>query len=468
MNSIVTEIVGILKSETNIIKRERALVVFFLNLIRNLMALALEQVDQELSESMKNQGYQIEKKNQRSINMAFGEVTYARRRYVKAGTESRYPLDELMGFDKYKHYSVLAVRNILEVSSAATYRNTALAVNCLSGFNISHAQIGNLVKAAGQKIKEQQEADSRYEAQTSKKKVPVLYLEGDGVMIKGTKGRLEFHRYQVCEGIRNVTYKRRERVNAKEFVSLSRLDALNEAKEYLANAYDLTDTLIISNADGGAGYTEKDFDEIVGRCAKHEHFLDIFHLNQKIKDRLCFAPELQGKLIHALEFRYDRDLVNTILNTAESKLIDELDTAQNHEHLARLRSYIDRRWSDIKPFEMRNLKAAKAIGTCESNHRKYTYRVKGQGKYWSKAGAEGMLRILACIKNHDLEQWLNSDFETGRLISLDRKKLQAAARDSLKRRHETHIGIKHGELTAEAAGGSYLSKFNRMLNHINY
>ena len=71
---------------------------------------------------------------------------------------------------------------------------------------------------------------------------------------------------------------------------------------------------------------------------------------------------------------------------------------------------------------------------------------------------------------HGLEQWLNSDFETGKLISLERKKLQAAARDSLKRRHETHIGIQHGALTTEVAGGSYcyLSKFNRMLNHINY
>ncbi|WP_173002074.1 UPF0236 family transposase-like protein, partial [Lactobacillus helveticus] len=244
-------------------------------------------------------------------------------------------------------------------------------------------------------IKEQQEADSRYDAQTAKKQVPVLYLEGDG----------------------------------------------------------------------GAGYAKKDFDEIVGRCAKHEHFLDVFHLNKKIKDRLCFAPELQGKLIYALEFKYDRDLVNTILNTAESKLIDELNTVQNHEHLARLRSYIDRRWDDIKPFKMRNLKVTKAIGSCESNHRKYTYRVKGQGKYWSKAGAEGMLRILTCIKNHDLEQWLNSDFETGKLISLE---LQAAARDSLKRRHETHIGIQHGALTTEVADGSYLSKFNRKLNHINY
>ena len=233
MELSVTEIVKIIKSETNIIKREKAIAFFFLNLIRELMSLALERADQELSESMKNQGYQIEKKNQRSINMAFGEATYVRRRYVKAGQESRYPLDKFMGFDKYNHYSVLAVRNILGVSSVATYRNTALAVNCLSGFNISHAQIGNLVKTAGQKIKEQQEADSRYDAQTAKKQVPVLYLEGDG----------------------------------------------------------------------GAGYAKKDFDEIVGRCAKHEHFLDVFHLNKKIKDRLCFAPELQGKLIYALEFK---------------------------------------------------------------------------------------------------------------------------------------------------------------------
>ena len=55
---------------------------------------------------------------------------------------------------------------------------------------------------------------------------------------------------------------------------------------------------------------------------------------------------------------------------------------------------------------------------------------------------------------HGLEQWLNSDFETGKLISLERKKLQAAARDSLKRRHETHIGIQHGALTSEVAGGA--------------
>lgn len=191
MNSIVTEIANIIKSEDNYIKRERKIICFFLNLIKEIMALALAKVDDEMITKVKAQGYQIDKKNERSINMAFGEVRYVRRRYVCPGKQARYPLDELMGFDKYKRYSILAVKNILEVSSVATYRNTALAANCLSGFNISHMQVGNWVKMAEKNIKAGQEADSRYDAAGTKKKVPVLYLEGDGVVIKGTKSRLE-------------------------------------------------------------------------------------------------------------------------------------------------------------------------------------------------------------------------------------------------------------------------------------
>ncbi|WP_201780436.1 UPF0236 family transposase-like protein, partial [Lactobacillus kefiranofaciens] len=190
---------------------------------------------------------------------AFGEISYWRRRYACPGKKAKYPLDKLMGYDKYKRYSVLAVKDILQVSAVATYRNTALAVNTLSCFKISHSQVGKLIVQAGKQIKVQQQSEERYDGITQKKKVPVLYLEGDGVVIKGTKKRLEFHRYQVCEDIIN-----------------------------------LSDTLIISNADGGAGYAKKDFDEIVGYCRQHEHFLDVFHLNKKIKDRLSFMPAMQG------------------------------------------------------------------------------------------------------------------------------------------------------------------------------
>ena len=340
------------------------------------------------------------------------------------------------------------MKDILQVSAVATYRNTALAVNTLSCFNISHSQVGKLIVQAGKLIKAQQQSEERY----------------DGVVIKGTKKRLEFYRYQVCEDIINLSKTCRKRVQVKEFVSLSRLDALQEIKAYLANTYDLSDTLIISNADGGAGYAKKDFDEIVGYCRQHEHFLDVFHLNKKIKDRLGFMPAMQSKLISAVEFKYDRHLTDVILDTIESNLVDELNTPENHENLKRLRSYPHRRWVDIKPFKMRHLSVIKAIGCCESNHRKYTYRVKVQGKYWSEDGAEGILRVLTCIKNNELEYWLSGEFAGGQLDIGDQEELKGAVRASLRKTHEAHLGIHHGAIESLTAGHSYLDDFGRKLS----
>ena len=72
-------------------------------------------------------------------------------------------------------------------------------------------------------------------------------------------------------------------------------------------------------------------------------------------------PAMQSKLISAVEFKYDRHLTDVILDTIESNLIDELNTPENHENLRRLRSYLHRRWVDIKPFKMRHLSVIKAI-----------------------------------------------------------------------------------------------------------
>ena len=67
MESIIADIVKIIKSENNVIAREKALMCYFFDLIRELMTAALEEVDAGLVEETKKQGYQIEKKNKRSI-----------------------------------------------------------------------------------------------------------------------------------------------------------------------------------------------------------------------------------------------------------------------------------------------------------------------------------------------------------------------------------------------------------------
>lgn len=91
---------------------------------------------------------------------------------------------------------------------------------------------------------------------------------------------------------------------------------------------------------------------------------DIINVSKTRRKRVL--PAMQSKLISAVEFKQDRHLTDVILDTIESNLVDELNTPENHENLKRLRSYLHRRWVDIKPFKMRHLSVIKAIGCCES------------------------------------------------------------------------------------------------------
>lgn len=56
MESIITDIVKIIKFENNVIAREKELMCYFFDLIRELMKLALEEVDAGLVEKTKNWG----------------------------------------------------------------------------------------------------------------------------------------------------------------------------------------------------------------------------------------------------------------------------------------------------------------------------------------------------------------------------------------------------------------------------
>lgn len=62
MDTIVHELAEILKSETDIIAKEKAVVNFFIQLVSFIFALALQQVDDSLVETQKAKGYHIEKR----------------------------------------------------------------------------------------------------------------------------------------------------------------------------------------------------------------------------------------------------------------------------------------------------------------------------------------------------------------------------------------------------------------------
>ena len=59
---------------------------------------------------------------------------------------------------------------------------------------------------------------------------------------------------------------------------------------------------------------------------------------------------------------------------------------------------------------------------------------------------------------HELEYWLSSEFAGGQLDIGDQEELKGAVRASLRKTHEAHLGIHHGDIESLTAGHSYLNR----------
>ena len=61
-------------------------------------------------------------------------------------------------------------------------------------------------------------------------------------------------------------------------------DAFKQAAHYLNQVYNLKDTIVVTNSDGGSGYEADKFESMDGYSKQHEHFRDLFHVHKKIKE----------------------------------------------------------------------------------------------------------------------------------------------------------------------------------------
>ena len=148
MEYIVTEMIKIIKESDTAIVRETKLLQLFIRLFTEALACALETMDTELVEQYKKQGYQIERRDRRTIQGLFGTVTYLRRRIRKEGPRAKgfYPLDTQLGLKKYQRYTALFRKRVAEVATGSVYRTTADVINRLTLTSISHQTVGNIIK----------------------------------------------------------------------------------------------------------------------------------------------------------------------------------------------------------------------------------------------------------------------------------------------------------------------------------
>lgn len=175
-------------------------------------------------------------------------------------------------------------------------------------------------------------------------------------------------------------------------------DLFQTIAAYLSEHYDLRETLIIANSDGGSGYESSKFEAVLGRYGRYEYCLDAYHVMRQITGKLGFNKTLQAAVRQAVK-AYDFDEVKVLLDSAESLLEDE----KRLERVISLRAYLARYWEAIKPLSQRSLSVTSGVGVCESGHRYYTNRMKRQRRNWLKRGAENMALLLTAVRNKDFK-----------------------------------------------------------------
>lgn len=450
MSQILTEIMAVLKGSDNLFSAEQELMVRCWGLIATALGEALTALDDVLIGETEYQA--IVGKRSRTITCLCGVVTFKRRLVKLADGQYVYPLDRYLQLTPRSRFSPLVMEKVTTLASRSVLRTTALAVNLLTPLSISHQKVDQLYQAAGTRCADQQE-QAALVAVTPKRQVPYLYLEGDAfcVALKGHKHHQNqyVHRLQLTEGVEQ-NGKRRQTKARHVFTGVNRQKVFEQARDFIDQHYDLRQTTFLTGSDNGSGYEPAAFAELALTAKQHEHFLDRYHLNRKIRQRLNAMPKkLQSKLFQAVQ-AWDNDQVQVVLDTCESRT---LDTAGS-EQIQALRDYLRRNWAYLKPASNRGLAADKVqLGGCESNHRRFTYRLKHQGRSWSKKGLTAMLNVITSTINGDLESaMLPITAATDPAIT----PLKAAARQLFKQPKINHQGIKHGCLALDAATSSAL------------
>lgn len=468
--NIVAEITKILKNSIangDSCIPEAALASLFKKIFSEALKEALENLDDQICQEYAQDGYHCEGRDSRSIQFLFGEATFRRRRMKKGDAKGVYALDKELGIPSGKRYSPEMMAVIAEIATSITYRNLACAVWKLTGITMSHQKIAGIVREVGKACEKYEEREAREDCQ-DKKTPEILYIEGDGVVLKkgktgpdGTvlKETQEIHRFQIYEGIE---YRNDRGVlqGAHFFSGLSRKDTLLRVKAFLSGHYDLSQTIIISNSDNGVGYREDDFDDLFTCYKRHDHFLDRYHLNRKLKERLAGVPkELKNKLETGIR-EHDEEQVKQALDTMESRITD-FQSREAH-NIDKLRKYLKRNWDDLRSAKERNLEEIGNIGTCESNHRIFTYRMKRQGRKWSNGGGTAMIKIITAMKNGTLRNALmrqNEDFkayhkEATKTLQKCVKRAYKTINKSGKNRYKDHIGALEGSIAVYGPSSS--------------
>ncbi|MBT2218671.1 ISLre2 family transposase [Virgibacillus dakarensis] len=408
MGNIISNINELIKNTGNLIELEESIRLFMYEVFASVLGEVFTRLNQVINENKQAMGWIVKREDWKTVQFTFGAVRFRHTLMADENGDSHYPFDEWLGLRKSQRHSPLVEVKVAELASESTYRETARVLKEWTAVNLSHTTVGNIVRRVG---KAQAQADEEMVTELDEaaslpegKKVEYLYAEADGVFVRGKekKKSLEVRHAVVHEGWE----RNGKRVALREpkviMTTQSTPDFWKEVQALTAHCYSLEDTQVVTNSDGGLGYTAEKFQEAFSQSNLPVlNQLDHYHVSQALNRALGGGQsEYKDGIKKALK-DHNLDDFMLWLDTYESTL----DDAKRIEKVKAFRTYITNNWERI--FDWREVvenppKGARSLGAMESNQRHISFRMKKRGMHWSSEGGEAMVKVKQGILNQTL------------------------------------------------------------------
>lgn len=408
MDKIISNIYELIKKTDNLIELEDRVQTYMHEVFAQVLGDVFTQLDQVVKAKKQEEGWTVIREDDKTVQFIFGGVTFRHSSMRDGKGNCRHPFDEWLGLRKYQRHSSLVEVKVAEMASETDYREVARVLKEWTAVHLSHTTVGSIVKRVGEA---QAQADQEMVTELEEaaclpegKHVPFLYAEADGVFVRGTKRKKSHEvRHAIVHEGWNKNGKRISLREPKVILTMQpAVEFWGEVQAFTAHHYSLEKTQIVSNSDGGAGYTAEKFQEAFAQSSYPVlNQLDPYHVAQAMNRAfgVGWSPFKDG-VKKAITNQNQTDFTLWI-DTCESTLEDE----KSLEKLTSLRTYIMHNWDRI--FDWRDKvndppEDARSLGAMESNQRHISFRMKKRGMHWSQEGGEGMVKVIQGILNGTL------------------------------------------------------------------
>ena len=361
----------------------------------------VEQID-DLIARYRDRALSIEHKRETWYRTRFGLIRITRRHYRYPDGTYHYPLDELLGLEKYRHTTAAVHAIASELASQMPFRRSAEVLHKTTAIDISHRTIHRLTQRVADRYLEQWDQRTQWFLHTGElpesagKKINLLLVEADGTMLS-----LQREKARKTEAKAGIAYEGWEQIGKDRYRTMNKSIYMDIAPSdtfwtsmtiKLHEKYKVESIGDVIMGGDGARWVKDGIAYFGGR-----YQLCRYHLNRELyaalgHDRQAIKPVQQACN------RGDTATALQLLDQAARKATDDKAKA-----IRKVANYIGSNATGLQDYR-HNVKVSttqlRRTGAIEGNIDKLVAkRMKNQGMSWSLKG----IRRMLCVRSLMLE-----------------------------------------------------------------